>query len=51
MSVIEASRKGRKQGNLEKLNPKALLETFRLILLGGSLNKSKEAMNHYCDIS
>ena len=44
MSVIEASRRGRKQGNLGELNLEALLEPSRLLLLGGSLYSSKEAI-------
>ena len=40
MSVIEASRGVRKQGNLGELNQ--LLETCRLLLLGGFLNTSKD---------
>ena len=39
VSVIEASRRGRMQGNLE-----ALRDPYWLFLLGGSLNTSKEAM-------
>ena len=45
MSVIEASRRDRKQGNLEELSQEALLEPCRLILLGGFLNTYKEASN------
>ena len=45
MSVIEASRRGRKQGILGELNLEALSESCRLLLLGGSLNTSKEAVN------
>ena len=45
MSVMEASRRGRKQGNLGEINPEALLEPCRLLLLEGSLNTSKKAMN------
>ena len=43
--------KNRKQGNLRKLNFKALLEHCRLLLLGGSLDISKEAKNKNFDIS
>ena len=45
VSVIESSRRGRKQGNLGELNLEALLEPCRLLLLGGSLNTSKKAIN------
>ena len=45
MSVIEVSRRGRKQGNPGRLNLEALIEPCRLLLLGGSLSTSKEAMN------
>ena len=45
MFMIKASRRGRKEGNLGKLNLKALLEPCRLLLLGGSLNTSKEAID------
>ena len=40
VSVIEASRRGGKQGDLGELN----LEPYRLLLFGGSLNKFKEAL-------
>ena len=36
VSVIEASRKGKKQGNLGELNLEVKLEPNRLLLLGGS---------------
>ena len=45
MSVMEASRKGRKQGNLEEMNLEALLEPCRQLLLGGSFKTSKKAIN------
>ena len=45
MSVIEASRGGRKLGNLVELSLEALLEHCRLLLSEGSLNKSKDALN------
>ena len=51
MSVIEASRGGRKQRSLGEMNLEALLETGRLLLLGGYLNTSKEAINKKFDIS
>ena len=51
MAVIEASRRGRKQGNLGKLNLEALLEPRRLFLLGGSLDTSKEVINKNVDVS
>ena len=44
MSVIEASRRGRKQGDLGELNLDALLELCWLLLLGGSLHTSKKAI-------
>ena len=47
MSVIEASRRGRKQGNLGELNLEALLEPCRLLLLGGSLYTSKETIKRF----
>ena len=50
VSMIEASRRGRKQRNLGKLNLEAFLEPCWL-LLGGSLNASKEAVNRNFDIS
>ena len=46
MTVFEASRRGKKQGNLAELNLEALLEPCRLLLLGDSLNTSKEATNN-----
>ena len=50
--MIEASRRGRRQGNLGGLNLEALLEPCRLLLLvGGSLNQSKEAININFNIS
>ena len=51
VSVIKASRRGRKQGNLGELNLEALLEPCRLLLLGGYLNTTKEAINKNVDIS
>ena len=51
VSVIEASRRGRKQGNLGKLDLEALLEPCRMLLLGGSLNLSKEALDKNFGIS
>ena len=51
MSVIEANRRGRKQENLGEINLEALLESFRLLLLRGSLNTSKEAINKKVDDS
>ena len=46
MSVIgQKGRRDKKQGNLEKLNLEAHLGPCRLLLLKGSLNTSKEAMN------
>ena len=51
MSVIEASRRGKKQGNLEKQNLEALLEHCRLLLLGGFLDLSKVAINKNFDVS
>ena len=51
MSVIEAIRRVREQGNLRELNLEALLEPCRLLLLGSSLNSSKEAINRNFDIS
>ena len=51
VSVIEASRRGRKQGNLGELNLEVLLEPCRLLLLGGSLNTPKEALNENFAIS
>ena len=51
MSVIEQKgRRGRKQGNLWELNLEAFLEPCRLLLLGGSLNTPKEALNKNFDI-
>ena len=44
VSVIEASRRGRRKGNLGELNLEALLEPFRLLLLGGYINTSEEAI-------
>ena len=41
MSVMEASRRGRKQGKLGELNLEALLEPCRLLLLGGFLNMQR----------
>ena len=49
MSVIEASRRGRKQRNLGEMNLEALLEPCRLLLLGGSSNTCKEAINKNFD--
>ena len=51
MSVIEASRGGRKQWNLGKLNLEALSERRRLSQLEGFLNTSREAINKDFDIS
>ena len=51
MSVIKGSRRGKKQGNLEELNLEALLEPFRLLLLGGSLSTAKYAIYKNFDIS
>ena len=51
MSVTEARRRGRKLGNLGELNLEALLEPCRLLLLGGSFNTSKEAINKSFDIN
>ena len=45
VSLIEASRRGRELRNLRELNLEALLGPCRLLLLGGSLNTSKEAIN------
>ena len=45
VSVIEVSRRGRKQGDLGEMNLDALLEPCRLLLLGGSLNTTKEGIN------
>ena len=45
MSVMEGSRRGRKQGNVGKLNLEAILEPCRLLPLGGSLDTSKEGIN------
>ena len=50
MSVIEVSRRGRKQGNPEKLNLEALLEPYRLLLSGVSSSTFKEAINENFDI-
>ena len=51
MSVIEhKGRRGRKQGNLWELNLESFLEPCRLLLLGGSLNTSKEALNKNFDM-
>ena len=51
VSVIEQKgTRGRKQGNLWELNLEAFLEPCRLLLLGGSLNTSKEALNENFDI-
>ena len=47
MSLIKASRRGRKQVNLGELNLEALLEPCRLLLLGGSLNTSIEAREKF----
>ena len=44
MSVMKASRRGRKQGIVAELNLEALLEPCRLLLLGGSLNTTEEAI-------
>ena len=44
MSVIEASRRGWKQGNMGELNLEVFLGPCRLLQLGGSLNASKEAI-------
>ena len=46
VTVIQASRRGKKQGNLAELNLEARLEPCRLLLLGVSLNTSKEAINN-----
>ena len=51
MSVIKASRRGRKQDNLGELNLEALFEPCRLLLLGGSLNTSNKAITKNFDIS
>ena len=51
VSVDEASKRGRNKGNLGELNLEALLEPCMLLLLGGSLNTSKEAINKNIDIS
>ena len=51
VSVTEASRRGRKQRNLVELNLETLLEYCRLLLLGGSMNTSQEAINKNFDIS
>ena len=45
VSVIKGSSRGRNQGNLKELNLEALLEPCNLLLLGGSFNTSKEAIN------
>ena len=45
MSVIEASRSGKKQGNFGELNLEASLEPCRLLLLAGSLSTSKLAIH------
>ena len=51
VSAIEhKGRRGRKQGNLWELNLEAFLEPCRLLLLGGSLNTPKEALNKNFDI-
>ena len=50
MSVNEASRRDKKQGNLGKLNLEALLEPCWLLLLEGSLNRFKEALGKNFDI-
>ena len=50
MSVIEASRRCRKQGNLGGLNLEALLDPCRLLLFGGSWNTSNEAIDEHFDI-
>ena len=50
-NYMEVSRRGRKQGNLGELNLEALLEPCRLLVLGGSLNTSKEVINKNFDIS
>ena len=44
MSVIEASRRGKKQGNYAELNFEALLEPCRLLLLEDFLNASIRAI-------
>ena len=51
VSVIEASKRGRKQGHLGKLNVESLLEPCRLLLLGRSFNTSKKPMTKIVDIS
>ena len=51
MLVIEASRKGRKQGNLGELYLEAHSEPCWLHLLGGSFTTSKEAIIKSFDIS
>ena len=51
VSVIGASRRTRKEGNLGELNLEALLEPFMQLLLGGSFNTSDEAINENFDIS
>ena len=51
MSLIEASRRGKKQWNLGELNLEAFFEPCRVLLLRGSLNTSKEAINRNFDIS
>ena len=51
VSVIVASRRDRKQMNLVELNLEALLEPCRLLLLRGSLNISKEAIQENFDIT
>ena len=44
MSVIDESKKGKKARESGELNLVGLLEPIRLLLLGGSLNTSKEAI-------
>ena len=45
LPALEVSRRGRKQGNLGALNPRVHLEPFRLLLVGGSFNTSKDNKN------
>ena len=46
-SAIEASRRGKKQGNLRELNLEALLDPCRLLLSGGFLFTSNKTKNNF----
>ena len=47
MSVIEANRRGKKQGDLRELNLEALLDPCRLLLSRGYLFTFNKAKNNF----